>query len=219
MAQLPGLIEALEAFHPHDGAAIRYAAKSLRAGKLMTPGHGGRGAAPMTSSDAVNLLMALNLAQTPGDYLAAVQAGFELKLERRSGVQNDEPKLVKAALVCDRLADVLTLMVERGDELALPRRSTDPHWIDREDVTLGEHPHVDVDIVHLVTGFLAMVRLRWGGMPPFRDVRLYFRTIKTIDEPQGRWRTTHFDETLFWALKRTVDDVPRWAWPGVTGRR
>lgn len=220
LAQLPALIDTLKAFHPLEGPAIRYAANVLREHQLLTPGTGGRGAAPMTVEDAVHLLLALNLAVAPSQYAEATEAGLALERQTNVHLKGKAPAVVEQVLRETHFGGALARLIETAEELALPGAFSDPVWPNRQDVTLDKKPAVDVEVLQIQDGFLARIEFRWMSTPRTGSAaRVTFRSPRSIAEPVGRWRMVHFDEALFLALKRTVCADPPWVFAGSASRR
>lgn len=224
MAQLPALIETLSHFHPQSQEAIRHAAKTLRRADLLTLGTGGRGAAPMTVKDAVTLLLALNLTESPSGYVDAATAGLALRESPDLGLHQEDqrlgpgdPKKMAPAIVADVLAErtfgsALAVLVSRANELALPRYANHRAW--QPDGAVKRQPVLDVEIIHVSNGFQARVMFRWLDGRTRQEASGYFAPAGTnVSPPIGRWRSIRFDEAIFWALRRTIADDPPWVFP------
>lgn len=214
MAKLPALIKTLEFFHPsHDEASIRYAARALREAHkpLLSAGAGGRGAPHMTPLDAVHLLLALNLAQSPGQYAqAALRGSGLLRPEDKSPHAAETPSVVVEVMTAETLGHALKVLVERAEELSSPWASADPFAGPAISRRPYDGPVVEVELVQQGLDVLARVAMYWKGPKGHsRTERQY--GVRSASPGYGRWTTVHFDQALFLALKRTVVADPPWA--------
>lgn len=216
MARLPALIETLEVFHPHlDAAAIRYAARALREGQdLLSAGAGGRGAPHMTPRDAVNLMLALNLANAPSRYANAALLGSGLARanDEADGASwpIDSPGVVVEVMAARTLGHALHVLIERAEELSPPVIRTDPFLDPAPGKRAEGRPAVDVEIVQQGDDLLARVTMFWRGPGGARRAERRYG-VRAARASYGRWTTVHFDQALFLALKRTVLEAPPWA--------
>ncbi len=221
MAKLPALIATLEVFHPrHDAASIRHAARVLRECKtpLLSAGAGGRGAPHMTPADAVNLLLALNLAVTPSQYAHAAREGGDLPVEKQRLRPSfaKMPPVVAAVLQAETLGAALIVLVERAEELGPPRIRINP-FIEPDSGPLQERPTVEVQLVRQNENLLVRVAMTWWRDTPQRADNLY--GVRSENAGYGRWTTVHLDQALFLALKRTVVADPPWVFAAEPVRR
>ena len=212
MARLPALIATLVELHPHlDESAVRYAARSLRTGEQLSAGPGGRGAPHMTVRDAVNLLLALNLALTPGEYVNAALKGAALtRPEDNAGFADDTPGVVVEAMTVNSLGGALAVLIRRAEELREPRIRQDPFADPARAQRRGEAPAVEVQLVQQGDDILASVTMLWRGASGHARMERRYG-VRSGRPGYGRWTTVHFDEAMFLALKRTVVEAPPWA--------
>lgn len=222
MAKLPALIETLEVFHPeHDAAAIRYAARALRQidPGLLSAGAGGRGAPDMTIRDAVNLLLALNLTQTPSQYAQATLLGSRLaRAPQDMTLPEKTPPVVKEAMAGDTLGQVLHILIERAEELSHPRLHTTPLMDTDSFEPKDERPAVLVQLTHHGKDLFARVDMYWKPAKGLARVKQYYGGGRS--EPRwNRWTTVNFDQAVLLALKRTVVAAPPWAFEAERGHQ
>jgi len=222
MAKLPALIETLEFFHPqHDEAAIRYAARALRQGETpaLSAGAGGRGAPHMTPRDAVNLLLALNLAQVPSQYVNAALKGSGLsRADDTSAWPADTPDVVVAVMTATTLGYALHILIERAEDLSAPRARDDPFADPSRHQRRDDGPAVDVELVQHGDNILARVAMYWRTAGGHRRAERHYGA-RSGKPGVGRWTSVHFDQALFLALKRTVVADPPWAFAAEPARR
>ena len=222
MAKLPALIETLEFFHPnHDGAAIRYAARALRQGEkpALSAGAGGRGAPHMTPRDAINLLLALNLANAPSQYVNAALLGSSLsRADDTSEWPADTPNVVVEVMLATTLGHALNVLVQRADELGVPRVRDDPFADPSRHQRRDEGPGLEVELIQHGEDVLARVAMYWKTASGHRRAERHYGA-RSGKPGVGRWTTVHFDQALFLALKRTVVADPPWAFAAEPGRR
>lgn len=217
MAKLPALIETLEAFHPQDAAAIRYAARALRDADRLSGGAGGRGAPEMTSRDAVNLVLALNLAEAPNRYVEAADAGFDLPAQldrgdtacRTGGTTTEPPAVVAAVAEATSLGAAMVTLVDGAEALCPPRPRVSPFAETASDQRRNVGPAVVVTILKQQGELLARVRMDWRDDGGFKRQSATYGEVKP-GQGYGRWTTVHFDQALFLALRRTLAAPRPW---------
>ena len=214
MAKLPALIETLEIFHPeHDAAAIRYAARALRQGDLglLSAGAGGRGAPDMTPRDAVNLLLALNLTQTPSQYAQAALLGSGLsRAPQDLSFAADTPSVVIETLTAQTLGQALQVLIMRAEELAPPSLRADLFADQDSGQIRDERPAALVQLMRHGHDLVGRVDLYWRASKGLRRLKALYGAA-TAKPGYGRWTTVHFDQAVLLALKRTVVAAPPWA--------
>lgn len=222
MAKLPALIETLEVFHPeHDAAAIRYAARALRHSDayLLSAGAGGRGAPDMTIRDAVNLLLALNLTQTPSQYAQATLLGSRLaRAPQDMPFPEKTPSVVKHVMAGDTLGQALVLLIERAEDLAPPRLRSDPLADLDSNQPKDDRPAILVQLTRHGNDLVASVDMYWKAGKGFAQVKQFYGGSRSAPR-WNRWTTVNFDQAVLLALKRTVVAAPPWAFEAERGRQ
>nr|WP_314188134.1 hypothetical protein [uncultured Brevundimonas sp.] len=222
MAKLPALIETLEVFHPeHDAAAIRYAARALRHSDLglLSAGAGGRGAPDMTPRDAVNLLLALNLTQTPSQYGQAALLGSALsRTPQDQSFAADTPSVVIEALTASTLGHALHVLIVRAEELAPPRLRADLFADPDSGQVRDERPAVLVQLTRHGNDLVGRVDMFWKAPRGLRRLKALYGAA-AAKPGYGRWTTINFDQAVLLALKRTVVAAPPWAFEAERGHQ
>lgn len=222
MAKLPALIETLQVFHSeYDAAAIRYAARALRQSdaNLLSAGAGGRGAPEMTIRDAVNLLIALNLTQTPGDYARATLLGSSLvRAPREASACLNAPSVVKEVIACETFGQALMILVERAENLAPPRVYLDPFGDPNDALPKDGRPAVLVQLTRHGNDLIARVDMFWKADKGLARIKQYYGGGQSAPR-WNRWTTAGFDQALLLALKRTVVAAQPWAFEAEPGHQ
>lgn len=222
MAKLPALIDTLAVFHPnHEPTAIRYAARALRVAEpsLLSAGSSGRGAPEMTARDAMNLLLALNLAEDPRQYANAALLGASLsRPDDKAPHPTETPNVVVEVMLATTLGHALHVLITRAEELSAPRVRTDPFVEPNSDLRRDEGPGVEVQLVRHGDDVLARVAMFWKSAGGHRRAERQYGA-RSGKPAYGRWTSVHFDQALFLALKRTIVADPPWAFAAEPARR
>ena len=173
----------------------------------------------MTPRDAVNLLLALNLAQAPSQYANAALLGSGLaRADDASAYPADTPHVVVEVMTATTLGYALHVLIERAEELSAPRVRTDPFTEPLAGLRRDEGPAVEVQLVRQGEDVLASVAMYWKTAGGHRRAGRHYG-VRSGKPGYGRWTTVHFDQALFLALKRTVVAAPPWAFEAEPARR
>lgn len=221
MARLPALIETLAHFDTREPSAIRYAARALREAKLLSTAKSGLGAAEMTPADAASLVVALNAAETPQQYVAVTRALLSAAPAASAKPERRAPEIVRSVHRAENFGQALVLLVEAGRDLA---RMNDPAMatllaaggVAPRDSAAGEA--MPDGVTAIVTfhrpRLQARIVLGWradaSGEPATWSAT--FAASSAAAAPRfGRQTVTVLDATIFTALHRTLFAEAPWA--------
>jgi hypothetical protein len=126
MAKLPALISALAQVDGRERKAIDHIGRTIRERGYITTGKRGHGAAEMTTSEVVNLIIALNGADTPKDAPLAIDRfrslrqafqGSRYDMRKRVDAYESYPRPIQDVMDSSTFGEALEVLVDGIPEL------------------------------------------------------------------------------------------------------